>query len=206
AAHAEHRELGHRDAVVREELLRDALVARQHQPARVTAGVRHAEQLEVARHVLVVDRHVVEVFQEIEHGVRLRLGDGVPDDAEIAADAQAPHLVAQLAQRAHDVELGLPLRLAEIDALDVVRRHQDLVHHRQEAELLHSATWCLPLRRNRMIWLVSTMPKSSMVWVDERVSRRPRSPARSIMSSSTRSTVYWCSPVSSHTLRRSWAR
>jgi hypothetical protein len=140
AAHAEHRELGHRDAVVREELLRDALVARQHQPARVAAGVRHAEQLEVARHVLVVDRHVVEVFQEIEHGVRLGLGDGVPDDAEIAADAQAPHLVPQLAQRGHDVELGLPLRLSEIDALDVVRRHQDLVHHRQEAELLHSAT------------------------------------------------------------------
>ena len=44
---------GHRDAVVGEHLLRQRLVARQHQAARVAAGVGHAQQLEVADDVLV---------------------------------------------------------------------------------------------------------------------------------------------------------
>src|SRR5262249_55581046 len=152
------------------------------------------------------DRDVVEVFQQVEHRMRLTFRDGVPDHAEIAADAEALHLVSHLAQRAHHVELGLPLRLGNVDALHVVRGDEHLVHQGQQAKLLHSATWWRPLRRNRMIWLVSTMPKSSIVCAGERVSRSPRSAARSIMSSRTRSTVYWCSPVSSHTLRRSWER
>ena len=48
AAAADDREVRHRDAVVREELLRERLVARQNQPARVAAGIRQAQQFEVA--------------------------------------------------------------------------------------------------------------------------------------------------------------
>ena len=48
-ADAEHLELGHRDAVIGEQLLRQRLVAREQQAARVAAGVRQLQQLEMAR-------------------------------------------------------------------------------------------------------------------------------------------------------------
>ena len=119
---------------------------------------------------------------------------------------EALHLVTQLAQRADDVELGLPLHLGDVDALHVVRGDQRFVHQSQQAQLLHRATRCRPLRTKRMSWLVRTIPKSSMVCAAERVRRSRSSAARSIMSSSTRSIVYRCSPVSSATLRRSCGR
>src|SRR5262249_45726709 len=198
--------LRHRDAMIGEELLGDALVARQHEAARVAAGVGDPEQLEVAHHVLVVDRDVVEVLEQVEHRMRLSLGDGVAHDAEVAAHAEALHLVPQVAERGDDVELRLPLRLRHVDVLRVVGRDEHLVHQREQAELLHSASRWRPLRTKRISCVVSTMPKSSIVCAAERVSRSFRSTARSIMSSSTRSTVYWCSPVSSATLRRSSGR
>src|SRR5262245_60020207 len=206
AAHAEDGELGHRDAMVGQQLLRDALVARQHEAARVAAGVRHAEQLEVADDVLVVDRDVVEVLEQVEHRLRLELVQGVADHAQVAAHPEALHLVPQLPERADDVELGLPFHLGDVDALHVVRGNQRFVHEGQQAQLLHRATRCRPLRTKRMSWLVSTIPKSSMVCEAERVRRRRSSAARSIMSSRTRSIVYRCSPVSSATLRRSCGR
>ena len=48
-------EVGHRNAVIGQQLLRQRLVARQHQAARIAAGVRHPQQFEVAHHVLVED-------------------------------------------------------------------------------------------------------------------------------------------------------
>ena len=164
AAHAEDGELRHRDAVVGQQLLRDALVARQHQAARVAAGVGHAQQLEVADHVLVVDRHVVEVLQQVEDHVRLQLGRAAVRIAPRSLPTPR-HCTSwpELAQRADDVELGLPFDVGDVDALHVVGRHQLLVHQGQQAQLLHRATRCRPLRTKRMSWLVSTIPKSSMV-------------------------------------------
>ena len=46
---AEHLELRHRDAVVGEQLLRQRLVAREQQAARVAAGVGQLQQLEMRR-------------------------------------------------------------------------------------------------------------------------------------------------------------
>ena len=64
-------EVGHRDAVIGEELLRQRLVARQDQAARIAAGVGQAQQLEVADDVLVERRDAGERLHQVEDDVRL---------------------------------------------------------------------------------------------------------------------------------------
>ena len=88
-------ELGHGDAVVGEELLRERLVAREQQAARVAAGVRHAQQLEVADDVLVEQADVVERLEQVEDDRAAstrrspaRIG------VELVLDAEHLHLVA----------------------------------------------------------------------------------------------------------------
>ena len=66
---------GHGNAVIGQQLLRQRLVARQQQAARIAAGVRQLQQLEVADDVLVEDRDVVEAFEQVERDVRLPVGD-----------------------------------------------------------------------------------------------------------------------------------
>ena len=65
-----HHEIRERDAMEREQLLRQDFVARQHQPPRVTAGVRHVQQFQIRHDVLVVYRHPIELFEQIEGDVR----------------------------------------------------------------------------------------------------------------------------------------
>ena len=62
-ADAEDLELRHLDAVIREQLLRERLVAREQQAARIAARVRQLQQLEMADDVLVEDRDVVEALR-----------------------------------------------------------------------------------------------------------------------------------------------
>ena len=69
APHREHREGRHRDAVIVHQLLRQVLAARQHQAARIAAGIGHAQQFEIARDVLVVDRLAVELLEQVEDDV-----------------------------------------------------------------------------------------------------------------------------------------
>ena len=57
--------------VVGQQLLRQRLVARQHQPARIAAGVGQPQQLEMADDVLIEDRDVVEALEQVEGDVRL---------------------------------------------------------------------------------------------------------------------------------------
>src|SRR4029079_6779011 len=94
--------------------LRDGLVAREHEAARVAAGVRHVEQLEVRDDVLVEDRDVLEVLEQVEDDVRLELLDAGADDAEVCADPELADLVAEVAERPYDVKLGLPLDGLEV--------------------------------------------------------------------------------------------
>ena len=57
------------------------------------------------------------------------------------------HLVAELAQRLDDVVLHLPRRGEDVDVRRVGGRHEVLVHEREHALRLHSATRCPPLCR-----------------------------------------------------------
>ena len=143
AAHRKHREGRRRHAVVMHELLGRVLAARQHQAARIAAGVGHAQQLEIAHHAVVVDRLAVELLQQVEHHMRLEALDRVADRRQLVLDAERHHLVAAAAQRADHVVFGLPgVDLLLAVALERIRRHQIRMRQHQDAELLHSAIHC----------------------------------------------------------------
>ncbi len=76
AAGPHDREVRHRHAVVGEQLLRQRLVARQDQAARVAAGVGQAQQLQVADDVLIEGGDAGERLQQVEDDVRLERRDG----------------------------------------------------------------------------------------------------------------------------------
>ena len=86
--------LGRQNAVVGQDLLAQRLVVRQHQAARIAAGVRLPQQLQVADDVLVVEGDAVELFEQVEGDVRLPLFDFLADLAQVVRDAQRPHVVA----------------------------------------------------------------------------------------------------------------
>jgi hypothetical protein len=85
--------------VIREQLLRQRLVARQQEPAGVAAGVGQLQQLQVRDDVLVEDGDVVEPFEQVEGDVRLPLGGEAADLAEVVVDAERLALVAEAGQR-----------------------------------------------------------------------------------------------------------
>ena len=72
---------------------------------------------------------------------------GLADRAEVAADAERVHLVPQLPRACDDVVLRPPGRPRALPRLRLGRRHEVLVHQREDAELLHSATRWRPLWR-----------------------------------------------------------
>ena len=134
AAHREDGEGRHRNAVIGQQLLRQVLAARQHQAARIAAGIGHAHQFEIARDILVIGRLAVKLLQQVEHDVRLPALDLVADRPQLVLHAEQLHLVARLAQRADDVVPGLPdVDLLLAVALDRIRaapssgmqQHQD---------------------------------------------------------------------------------
>ena len=108
AAHRKHREGRHRDAMIMHQRLRQVLAARQHEAARIAAGIGNAHQLEVARDVVVVDDLAVKLLEQGEHHVRLPALDLVADRLELVMHAERPNLVTGSAQRADHVVLGLP--------------------------------------------------------------------------------------------------
>ena len=71
AAGPNDRELGHRNAVIREQLLRERLVAREDEAARIAAGVGQAQQLEIADDVLIEGRDAGKRLHQVEDDVRL---------------------------------------------------------------------------------------------------------------------------------------
>ena len=79
AAHRKDGEGRHRNAMIMHQRLRQILAARQHQPARIAAGIGHVQQLEIAHDVLVVDRFAVKLLEQREHHVRLPGVDVVAD-------------------------------------------------------------------------------------------------------------------------------
>src|SRR4029079_8362535 len=89
-----------------EQLLAERLVARQQQPAWITAGVWLAQQLGEGDHVLVVGDDAVELLEQVEDDLGLPLRDDVAQLLEAVGDAEAAHLVAGFLQRRDDVEFG----------------------------------------------------------------------------------------------------
>ena len=147
---AAHFRLGDADAMVREQLLRQRLVAREQQPARIAARVGQLQQLEMRDDVLIEDRDVVEALEQIEGDVRLPFGRQAPDLAEVVVDAQRLDLMTHRRQRGDDVVLGPPRRRCDVGAFrDLGRRNQMAMDERDDPHLgdAHSATRCRPLCR-----------------------------------------------------------
>src|SRR5207245_6677636 len=114
-------------------------LSREQEPARIAAGVGLAHQLEKGHHVLIVGDDAVEFLEQVEHDVRLPLGDRAAQLRQAVEHAEAAHVMLELAERRDDVVLGAPL----LDFLfavtfETLRRHQALVHHGQGAQLPHS--------------------------------------------------------------------
>ncbi len=139
-ADRQDREFRNRDAVEMQELLRKVFAARQHQAARIAAGVGHAAQLQKARDVLVEERLAVEFLQQVEDDVGVPGLDGVADRREFILDAKRANLVAIGTQRRDDVVFGLPgVDFLFAVPLERVRRNHVGVQQHQDAEPLHTA-------------------------------------------------------------------
>ena len=129
--------------MVDQKLLGQILATREHESARIAAGVRHPQQLEIARDVLIVDGFAVKLLEQVKNHVRLPTLDFVADRLELVLHAERPHFVTRLTQRARDVVFGLPL----VDflfgmPLERIRRHQFRMHEHQNAKALHNASHC----------------------------------------------------------------
>jgi hypothetical protein len=83
AARVHDLELGNVDAVIGEDRLGERLVARQHEAARIAAGVRHAQELEVARNVLV------ELPRPKNDSIRLKTTCGFHSNSSLTDRARA---------------------------------------------------------------------------------------------------------------------
>jgi hypothetical protein len=69
----DHHELGNRDAMVGEQLLRQRLVARENQAARIASRVGEVKQLEITDDVLIEGGDAGKRLHEIEDDVRLEV-------------------------------------------------------------------------------------------------------------------------------------
>src|SRR5262249_27809307 len=146
-----------------------------------------------------------ELFQQIEHHVRLEAFDRVADRRQLVLDAERLHLVAAAAQRADHVILGLPTVLVGLAvALQRIRRHQLRMHPHQDAKAPHSAIHCrrIGLYSECTVLAVSSTVKSVRNCRSEPTARSFSSRQRSTISSSTVSSVIWYSPVHFDTIRR----
>ena len=167
----EHREVGERHAVVREHLLGERLVAREHQAARVAAGVRHLQQLEVGHHVRVPDRDVVEGLDQVEGDLRLPVLDRARAAGRGRRRSPSTCTSWPSARRALTTSYSVfhSARAASL-LVRAVGRHQALVHERQHPQLAarllhalrrHSGTRWRPSWRCIMVRAVSSVVNSS---------------------------------------------
>ena len=89
--------------------LESDFVPRQHQPTRVTAGIGHMKQFKIRHDVLVVHRHPIELFEQIEGDMRLPVFDGGAKHPEITLDPQRLDVMPELAERGDHIVFRLPL-------------------------------------------------------------------------------------------------
>ena len=133
----EDTESRHPNSVVREDLLRQRLVAGQKKPARVASGVGGPLELQVTDDVRVEDRFAIELLEEIEHDVRLELLDRGPKRGQLVAQADHYHVVSEPAQPLAHVELGLERGdLCRGKRADVFGGDETLVHENDDSPSL----------------------------------------------------------------------
>jgi hypothetical protein len=129
--------------MIDQKLLRQILAAREHEPARIAAGIGHPQQFEIARDVLVVDGLAVKLLEQIEGDVRLPALDRIANRLELVFHAERPHVVPGGTQRAHDIVFSLPLvYFLFAVSLERIRRHEFRMHEDQNAKALHNASHC----------------------------------------------------------------
>ena len=103
-----HREGRHRNPVVVDQRLGQVLAARQHQAARIAAGIGNAHQLEIAHDVLIVDDLALKLLEQAEHHIGFPAVDLFADRLELVVHAKRTNVMPGGTQRADDVVLGLP--------------------------------------------------------------------------------------------------
>jgi len=69
------------------------LAAREHEAARVAAGVGDTRELEITRDIVVVDDFAAKLFEQAEHHVGLEVFDPVADRLELVVHPERPNLV-----------------------------------------------------------------------------------------------------------------
>jgi len=126
-----HHEVWDADPLIREHLLGQRLVAREHQAARRCARVRHAQHVHRRRDRVVEGRLTAKVLSEIEDDIR---GLGAQPGHQlfgVVAKAVQPNLVTSRDQSARDVELSL---VPGFELLLVVLRRRRLAVRVEEKE------------------------------------------------------------------------
>ena len=142
AARDDH-EVRHVDAMIAEDLFRDALVLAQDEPGRAAAGERHALHLEKRNDVLIEPAVVLELVGQIENHIRREALQLLPEQIEIVEDGEMLGRVAELAERGEDVRLGFPILRLHLRAQILVdRRRTDGVEKGEDFEFLFHAIWC----------------------------------------------------------------
>jgi hypothetical protein len=134
--------------VIGHQLLGQGLVAREGEAARVAAGIRHLQQLQVAHHVLIEHHDIVKRFHQVEGDGRLELFHRRPDRRQVVVDADDAQLVAQHLQGADDVVFHAPfggLRGGLVDLF--IGGLESLVDEREDALRFHRAIRWRPLCR-----------------------------------------------------------
>jgi len=126
--------------MIRKQLLRERFAARENQPARITASVGNAQELEQTYHVLIEQHVAVKLLEQVEHNVWLEFLDGVADRKEFVLDAQWARFVAELPETLDDVEFGFEGEcLLRREPFQRIRRNVVGVNEHENAQLFHSA-------------------------------------------------------------------
>ena len=131
---------GRRNTVRGQYLFRQYLVPRQHQAARIAAGVTLANHLEIRDDVRVVARDPGEFLQQVEGDVGFPLLDDFTQFVQSIQDAEHADVMAQVPQR----RVNVVLAAEQVDFLfgepvDVFRRNELRMHHEQNSAAFHRA-------------------------------------------------------------------
>ncbi len=124
--------------MVVQDLLRQRLIAGEHQAAGIAAGVGHSHELEKAHDVLVEHRLAVKLLEQVKDDMRLEVLDGAAERRQVVIEPERLDLVALLTQAGDHVIFGLVFDdLLLWLAGDVVGGHQVSVHQHEHPLLEH---------------------------------------------------------------------
>ena len=98
--------------------------------------------------MLVVGHDAAKLLEQVEADLRLPVLDRRAKLREAVADSDRAHVMARVAQAAHDIELRAVFgsRLLA-DALERLRRHERFVNEDEDAKLLHADSAAACARR-----------------------------------------------------------